>query len=196
MIGRGGSLNKLSALANAAALAAIVAGVAAIGAVFGVIPSAKVDRPESLSVRQQDTEGSVASGGRSERIAHDDADDDGAKPRVVQDAPNGCANCGVIEAVNAIHVPGQGSVASGAGGAAAGSQIARGNSRTALGLVGAVGGAYAGHVIERPVRSDTSYRITVRMDDGTKRTIHAWSAPAFGVGDKVRVVNGAIAAQG
>lgn len=35
-----------------------------------------------------------------------------------------------------------------------------------------------------------AYRVTVRMDDGSFRAVSSSSAPAFAVGDKVRVVEG------
>jgi len=35
-----------------------------------------------------------------------------------------------------------------------------------------------------------AYRVTVRMDDGSFRTISVSSPPTFAVGDKVRVVEG------
>lgn len=198
MMERGISLIKPSALVNVAAVAVIVASVAAVGAIFGIIPAVHSERAESLPVQQRAEAGAgdadvppAADGEAGERVM---------KGRTVHAAVNGCANCGVIEAVTAIRVQGPGTgvgaVAGGVTGAAVGSQLGRGNGRTALGLLGAVGGAYAGHAIERNVRSDTSYRVTVRMDDGTKRTVYPSTAPAFAVGEKVRVVNGTIAAQG
>ena len=37
---------------------------------------------------------------------------------------------------------------------------------------------------------NTVYRVTVRMDDGSERTLSQTAAPAFGVGSRVRIVNG------
>ena len=37
---------------------------------------------------------------------------------------------------------------------------------------------------------NTVYRVTVRMDDGSERTLSQAAAPAFGVGSRVRIVNG------
>jgi hypothetical protein len=37
------------------------------------------------------------------------------------------------------------------------------------------------------------YRVTVQMDDGSFRTFSQGTTPAFGVGAKVRVLNGALA---
>ncbi len=198
MMERGISLIKPSALVNVAAVAVIVASVAAVGAIFGIIPAVHSERAQSLPVQQRAEAG--AGDADAQRATDGEAGERVMKGRTVLAAVNGCANCGVIEAVTAVRVQGQGTgvgaVAGGVTGAAVGGQLGRGNGRTALGLLGAVGGAYAGHAIERNVRSDTSYRVTVRMDDGTKRTVYPLTAPAFAVGEKVRVVNGTIAAQG
>ena len=195
---RGISLIKPSALVNVAAVAVIVTSLAAVGAIFGIIPAVHSERPESLPVQQRAE--TAAADADAPRATDGESGERAVRGRTVQAAVNGCANCGVIEAVTAIRVQGQGTglgaVAGGVTGAAAGSQLARGNGRTALGLLGAVGGAYAGHAIETNLRSDSSYRVTVRMDDGTKRTVYPSTAPAFAVGEKVRVVNGTIAAQG
>ena len=100
-----------------------------------------------------------------------------------------CANCGVVEAVNAVEVQGRnngvGAVAGGVGGALVGSQIAGGHNRTLGGVVGAVGGGLLGNAIEKHERKSTMYDVTVRMEDGTHRTVRESTAPA--VGEKVRV---------
>jgi outer membrane lipoprotein SlyB len=59
-------------------------------------------------------------------------------------------------------------------------------------VLGAAGGAYAGHQIEKNVNKRLVYRVTVRMDDGSFRTLSQAAPPAFAVGDKVRVVQGAL----
>ena len=100
-----------------------------------------------------------------------------------------CRECGVVEGVNAVEVQGQdkgvGAVAGGVGGALVGSQIAGGHNRTLGGLVGAVGGGLVGNAIEKHERKATMYDVTVRMDDGSHRTVRESTSPA--VGEKVRV---------
>src|SRR6266481_8448274 len=64
-----------------------------------------------------------------------------------------------------------------------------GGSGTAVTLLGA-GGAIAGNEIEKNVKKRYAYRVTVRMDDGSFRTISLSSPPTLAVGDKVRVVEG------
>jgi hypothetical protein len=44
--------------------------------------------------------------------------------------------------------------------------------------------------IEQPANRNTVYRVTVRMDDGSERTLSQAAAPTFGVGSRVRIVNG------
>ena len=105
-----------------------------------------------------------------------------------------CANCGTVESVRAVEVKGEGSgigaVAGGLTGAVVGSQLGRGHGNTAMTILGAAGGAFAGNEIEKNVKKQVSYRVTVRMDDGSFRTV-SQSAPAA-LGDKVRIVDGAL----
>ena len=165
-----------SPLMNIAAIAVIVASLAAVGAVTGIIPSAQ---------------------GRDvvQAVARPEA----SKPKQVQVAA-ACPQCGVIESVRAVEVKGQGSgvgaVAGGVAGAVVGSQFGHGTGRTALGVLGAAGGDYAGHEIEKNIKKSTSWRVGVRMEDGSLRTVSQPTQPAFAVGEKVKVINGALAARG
>ena len=90
-------------------------------------------------------------------------------------APVICATCGTIESVETVTVEGKGSgagaVAGGVAGAVIGNQFGKGGGRTAARLLGAVGGAFAGNAIEKHARTETVYRMHVRMDDGSRRTI-------------------------
>ncbi|HYM28592.1 MAG TPA: glycine zipper 2TM domain-containing protein [Steroidobacteraceae bacterium] len=104
-----------------------------------------------------------------------------------------CANCGVIDAIHAVEVQGEasglGAVAGGVAGAVVGSQFGHGTGRTLLTLGGAAGGAYAGNTIEKSVKKHTAWRVTVRLEDGTVRTLSQSAQPPFAVGDRVRIVN-------
>lgn len=100
-----------------------------------------------------------------------------------------CADCGVVESVRAVKrkgdASGVGAVAGGVLGAAVGNQFGKGNGRTAMTVLGAVGGGVAGHEVEKQVKSVVVQQVTVRMDDGSVRTIEQSSAPA--VGQRVQV---------
>jgi outer membrane lipoprotein SlyB len=112
----------------------------------------------------------------------------------VQAAPV-CTTCGVIESVQAVQQKGQGTglgaVAGGVLGGVLGNQVGGGNGRKVATVIGAVGGGFAGHEVEKRARSETSYSVKVRMDDGSIRTISQSTAPSVGQrvavdGDTVR----------
>lgn len=111
-----------------------------------------------------------------------------------QTAAKVCGNCGTISAIRAIEQPGEatglGAVAGGVAGALVGSQIGQGRGTTAAEIVGAAGGAYAGHQIEKNYRKTMRYEIDVRMEDGTRRVFSQTAEPALSVGERVRIING------
>lgn len=90
-------------------------------------------------------------------------------------APAVCAACGTVESVQAVktegHSSGVGAVAGGLLGGVLGNQIGGGNGRKAMTVIGAVGGGVAGNEIEKRHNATTSYRVTVRKDDGTRVTL-------------------------
>jgi len=107
-----------------------------------------------------------------------------------------CAECGVIEAVREINTKGEGSGIGAVGGAVVGGvlghQVGGGRGQDVATVVGAVGGAVAGNEIEKRVKSNKSYEITVRFEDGSSRVINEASAPSWRTGDRVKVINGVI----
>jgi outer membrane lipoprotein SlyB len=109
--------------------------------------------------------------------------------RQVAAATTTCADCGVIESVRSVTRKGQGTglgaVAGGVVGAAVGNQIGKGNGRSAMTVLGAVGGGLAGNEIEKRSRSVTVHEVRVRMDDGSLRTIEQAQPPH--AGDRVVV---------
>jgi outer membrane lipoprotein SlyB len=119
-----------------------------------------------------------------------------SNPRTASGAVATCHVCGSVESINQIESKGQGSgigaVAGGIAGALLGNTIGAGNGRTAMTLLGAGGGAYAGNEIEKNTHKSTSYRIRVRLENGELRTVYQRTPPAVAVGDRVKVVNGEI----
>lgn len=120
----------------------------------------------------------------------------GASPAVAQTRPV-CGNCGVVEAVVETTRPGEGSglgMAGGAlGGAVVGKQFGKGRGSDFMTILGAVGGAYAGHQVEKSVRSSKTWEVRVRMDDGSVRSIPQTTQPGWRSGERVRVDGGSIA---
>ncbi|MDP4301297.1 outer membrane lipoprotein [Leptothrix discophora] len=100
-----------------------------------------------------------------------------------------CGNCGVVESVTAVKRKGEGSgvgaVAGTVVGGAVGNQFGKGDGRTAMTVLGAIGGAVAGHEVEKQVKATTVYVVKVRTDDGELRTVEQASAPAVGARVKV-----------
>jgi outer membrane lipoprotein SlyB len=110
-----------------------------------------------------------------------------------------CSNCGVVQSVTSYQVKGEGTglgaVAGGVLGGVVGNQFGGGNGRTALTLLGAGGGAYAGHEVEKNVRTTVRYQMKVRMNDGSVKTYTSASPFGWRNGDPVRVVNGQVVAR-
>lgn len=129
-------------------------------------------------------------------------------PAVVARA-NGCADCGTVEAVTAIKRQGQvngvavgnttiglGTVAGGVIGGLLGNQVGGGNGKTAMTVIGAAGGAYAGNRVEQNMKSVTVYDVRVRMNDGSSRRVEVSSPVAVGSrvtveGKNIRLANAA-----
>ncbi len=109
-----------------------------------------------------------------------------------------CGNCGVVESINAIAQKGEatglGGVLGGAAGAVIGHQVGGGRGKDVATVLGAVGGAVAGNEVEKNRKSTTAYDVVVRLEDNTTRTVRATAAPAYGVGSKVKVVDGQVVA--
>lgn len=86
-----------------------------------------------------------------------------------------CNSCGIVEAVEPVQREGKasgvGAVAGGVVGGALGNRMGAGSGKTAMTVLGVVGGGLAGHAIEKKVKTETVYRVKVRMEDGSVRSI-------------------------
>jgi outer membrane lipoprotein SlyB len=111
--------------------------------------------------------------------------------RAVVVAQAECRNCGTVESVEKVqrtgHVNGiagtqvtPGMAIGGVVGGLLGNQVGHGNGRAAATVVGAAGGAYAGHAIEKNQTHYTAYVMRIRMNDGTTRTVEQRTALARG----------------
>ena len=201
--------SRLHPLLAVAAIAVIVFSVAGVAAIFGKIPGAE-SKPGDPFAQNMSTAPSASQAMAEERaslaarvqpqpqpLAQAPAPLAQAPAPLAQaPAPVPCADCGVIESIRVAEVKGQGSglgaVAGGVAGGLIGIQIGHGTGRTVATIAGAAGGAYAGHTIEKNVKKHTVYRVTLRMEDGSLRTVSQREAPAYAVGDRVRVSNGRI----
>lgn len=95
-----------------------------------------------------------------------------------------CANCGVVESVSQIQRKGQGTglgvVAGGLLGGVVGHQVGGGNGKTAMTVLGAIGGGLAGNEVEKRARGETVFDVRVRMEDGNTRTFQRSQSLAVG----------------
>ncbi len=159
--------------------AIIVLLVSAMGAaaLSGLLPAAssKLEDPATIAAREAGAPLEKQTGGTASQAA-------------------ACAQCGVIESIRMVEIDGAGTglgaVAGGVTGAVVGNQFGSGGGKTAMTVAGAAGGAYAGNTIEKRLKRTTAYRITLRMDDGTYRTLSQPEAPRFAVGERVRIAKG------
>ena len=104
-----------------------------------------------------------------------------------------CGTCGTVESAVAVQRQGKvngvavgnttigiGTVAGGVLGGVLGNQVGGGNGKTAMTVLGAAGGAYAGNAVEKNMKKVTVYQMRVRMNDGSVRNIEQASPVAAG----------------
>lgn len=124
-----------------------------------------------------------------------------AQPSYAQQQPQHpayCSTCGTVEAISAVKQEGHGTGIGAVGGAVAGgvvgNQFGRGGGRTAMTLLGALGGGLAGNSVEKHLRSETDYSVRVRMENGHTRTFTYKNPPPFQQGERVHIQNGTLVA--
>ena len=83
---------------------------------------------------------------------------------------------------------GVGAVGGGVVGGVVGNKLGKG--KTLFTVLGAAGGALAGHQIEKHVRGEKRWEISVRLDDGTQRTVASDVEPTWRAGERVRLLDG------
>jgi len=108
--------------------------------------------------------------------------------------PPVCRDCGVVAGVRAVKTPGEGTgvgaVAGGVVGGLVGHEFGRGHGKDAMSILGVIGGAVAGHEVEKEVKATTRYEVDVRLDNGQLRTVTVPGDPGPIVGLRVRIENG------
>lgn len=110
--------------------------------------------------------------------------------QVVQSPPP--ARVGTVESVREVVEPKEpgaaGLIIGGLIGGGLGSLVGGGTGRTVATVVGAAGGAYAGHQVEK-AQTQVTYQIGVKYDDGSWATIKQGASTGLRVGDRVRVTD-------
>ena len=75
---------------------------------------------------------------------------------------------------------GVGAVAGGVVGGVVGHQVGSGRGRTLATVAGAGAGAFAGNKVEKKNNTNQAYEVSVRMQDGSMRTVKSTTAPPVG----------------
>lgn len=207
---------KINPLIALAAISVILFSIVGVGVMTGLMPSSfskgKDSNPETAAAKPVVAETGTKSSKTEAAPApkqktaakHSTPDTTQAPPQpaAAQEQARAvtpvCSNCGVVSSVNAIAQQGEGSglgaVAGGVVGGLLGNQVGGGSGKKIATVAGVAGGAYAGHQIEKNVKSSMRYDVIVKMEDGSTRTFSYESQPSFQTGSKVRVVNGALTA--
>lgn len=107
---------------------------------------------------------------------------------------------GVVQSIDLVRQDNTGIGGSGIGagaivgavvGGIVGNQVGGGSGKTAATVIGAAGGAYAGHELEKRNQTQAdAYRFTIRMTDGSYQTVTQTTIDDIRVGDRVRIENG------
>ncbi|HUW50578.1 MAG TPA: glycine zipper 2TM domain-containing protein [Sulfuricella sp.] len=213
--------SKTSPFVIAASIAVILVSIVGIGVMTGLIPGrgAKPEIPAATAPGQMAGTPAPQLGGAAEKPAAADktaaaqpepVTKPAAKRVTVKPAAHStasvnpeqkvavkvCGNCGIITAIRTVEQAGEGSglgaVAGGVVGGLLGHQVGGGTGKDLATIAGVVGGGYAGHQIEKKVKTTKHYEINVRMDDGSHRTFMQETEPAYAVGEKVKVIDGAL----
>jgi len=200
---------KLHPLLTAAAISLIVLSAAGIAALTGVLPLSRGSDPQAMApeaqkpVEQPVTQPAVETPpAQPKRTARHVP----PRPAPVQVAaaepPPRTAQAplpgvgGVIESVKEVEQKGEstmtGPILGGIAGAVLGHQVGSGRGKTVATAVGAGAGIFGGKAIEEKARATKHWETTVRMDDGSTRTISNETEPAWHAGERVRVVDGQI----
>ena len=97
----------------------------------------------------------------------------------------------IVESVREVKDPGDakgvGAIAGGVVGGVLGNKLGKNRIVTVL---GAAGGAFAGHQVEKRVRAEKRWETAVRLDDGSQRTISSEAQPSWRAGERVRLLDG------
>lgn len=206
---------KLNPLITLAAISVTLFSLLGIAAITGVLPASVSKSSDSTLTAESAKPGTAAASPKSDssktastaakpvaRTASADKAAPAPAPATAAREPATtaplCNHCGVVSEVRAIKQKGEGSglgaVAGGVVGGLLGNQVGGGSGQKIATVAGAAGGAYAGHQIEKNMKSTTRYDVIVAMDDGSVRSFSYDAQPALQVGTKVKVVNGALTA--
>jgi len=107
---------------------------------------------------------------------------------------------GVVQSIEIVqqqrdNAVGLGTIAGAVVGGILGNQVGAGSGNTAATLLGAAGGGYVGHELEKrnnSGQSEQAFRFTIRLGDGSYQAVTQASSNNIRVGDRVQIDNGVV----
>lgn len=200
--------NRLHPLVAAAAISVLLASLTGVAAITGLLPSSHGTTGPAAELSSPSTADRTASKPGDTDAKTLAAVPESTTPSTTRMASTNdhsaqssavCRNCGKIESIREIQQAGKTSgvgIAAGAVlGGLVGNQFGAGNGRALSTVAGAVGGGFAGNEVEKRTHTTTVYQIHVRMADGHIRTFTQHTQQGWRVGDRVKIVNGALTAE-
>ena len=99
---------------------------------------------------------------------------------------------GVVESVREVELKGEAKGVGAVGGALAGAVLGHniGDHNKIVTVLGAAGGGLLGNQIEKKVRTEKAWEMTVRYDDGTTQSFQSKDQPLWHQGERVRYYEG------
>lgn len=97
-----------------------------------------------------------------------------------------CGDCGVVDSIRAKEVEKRGVIVAGLGDARSPDDTMRASGRSSGLTYAALNGTGS------EARIAVNFVVTLRMEDGTVRTIYENQRPPFSIGERVRLVNGSV----
>lgn len=186
--------SKQHPLMIVAAIAVVLFCGVGIAAMMGWLPASVGGNSNDQQAQVEKTQAEQAKS--EEKSSPSSAASASVPDQAATPAPTPCTNCAVVDSIREVNTRAEGSGVGAAGGAVLGgvlgNQIGGGSGRQLATIAGAIGGAVAGNQVEGRVNATRSYVITVRMDDGSTRTINQTARPRWNSGDDVRIVDGQI----
>ena len=114
---------------------------------------------------------------------------------------NAYTQYGVVQSIDLVQQQagtggvGVGAIAGAVVGGILGNQVGGGSGKTAATVLGAAGGAYAGHTLEKNNQGSqtvNAYKFTVRLNNGTYQAYTQTTNTDIRVGDRVQIDNGVL----
>lgn len=208
---------RLHPLVGAAAVALVVASLTVVAAVTGVLPITKAIQgpttdasygstaPQAAMTEPPPLTSQPAPGSTTRPPAYDARQAQNTAPpaQPIQQAqaeekpaarPSHTA--GHVTGVQVVEAEkptsGLGAVGGAVVGGLLGNQIGSGNGRILGTVAGAAAGGFGGNYAEKKLNTNKSYRVSVKMDDGSRRTFTYQNPPGVEVGQRVHLERGVL----